>query len=110
MPQWDFLNFFAEQAKRYPAFRLEMQAEVTELIQDGERIAGVRANTPEGHWRFAPISPPARMGVVRRCAKRRASRSSTAVRRWMRCGCGCPGGPAIRGNPSAASMSAGSWQ
>src|SRR5512132_3901067 len=48
MPQWDFLNFFAEQAKRYPAFRLEMQAEVTELIQDGERIAGIRANTPEG--------------------------------------------------------------
>ncbi len=48
MPQWDFLNFFAEQAKRYPAFHLKMQAEVTELIHDGERIAGVRANTPEG--------------------------------------------------------------
>jgi 2-polyprenyl-6-methoxyphenol hydroxylase-like FAD-dependent oxidoreductase len=48
MPQWDFLNFFGEQAKRYPAFQLEMQAEVTELMQDGERITGVRANTPEG--------------------------------------------------------------
>jgi 2-polyprenyl-6-methoxyphenol hydroxylase-like FAD-dependent oxidoreductase len=48
MPQWDFLNFFAEQAKRFPAFHLQMQAEVTELIQDGERIAGARANTPEG--------------------------------------------------------------
>jgi 2-polyprenyl-6-methoxyphenol hydroxylase-like FAD-dependent oxidoreductase len=48
MPQWDFLNFFAEQAKRYPAFQLQMQAEVTELIQHGDRIAGVRANTPEG--------------------------------------------------------------
>ncbi len=48
MPQWDFLNFFAEQAKSYPTFQLKMQAEVTELIHDGERIAGVGANTPEG--------------------------------------------------------------
>jgi 2-polyprenyl-6-methoxyphenol hydroxylase-like FAD-dependent oxidoreductase len=48
MPQWDFLNFFAEQAKRYPAFQLQIQAEVTELLQDGERIIGVRAHTPEG--------------------------------------------------------------
>jgi 2-polyprenyl-6-methoxyphenol hydroxylase-like FAD-dependent oxidoreductase len=48
MPQWDFLNFFAEQAKRYPSFQLKMQAEVAELIQDGDRIAGVRAQTQEG--------------------------------------------------------------
>jgi 2-polyprenyl-6-methoxyphenol hydroxylase-like FAD-dependent oxidoreductase len=48
MPQWDFLNFFAEQAKRYPAFHLNMRAEVTELIHEGDRIAGVRAHTPEG--------------------------------------------------------------
>jgi 2-polyprenyl-6-methoxyphenol hydroxylase-like FAD-dependent oxidoreductase len=48
MPQWDFLNFFAEEAKRFPSFNLKMQAEVSELIQDGERIIGVRANTPEG--------------------------------------------------------------
>jgi 2-polyprenyl-6-methoxyphenol hydroxylase-like FAD-dependent oxidoreductase len=48
MPQWDFLNFFAEQAKRYPVFHLKTQAEVTELILDGERITGVRADTPEG--------------------------------------------------------------
>jgi 2-polyprenyl-6-methoxyphenol hydroxylase-like FAD-dependent oxidoreductase len=46
--QWDFLNFFAEWAKRYPTFHLKMQAEVTELLQDGERITGVRANTLEG--------------------------------------------------------------
>src|SRR2546423_5357326 len=28
MPQWDFLNFIVEQARRYPAFHLRMQAEV----------------------------------------------------------------------------------
>src|ERR1700740_389604 len=28
MPQWDFLDFLAERAKRYPCFRLEMSADV----------------------------------------------------------------------------------
>ena len=32
MPQWDFLNFLAAQAKRYPNFDLRMQAEVTCLL------------------------------------------------------------------------------
>jgi 2-polyprenyl-6-methoxyphenol hydroxylase-like FAD-dependent oxidoreductase len=48
MPQWDFLDFIAEQARRYPAFRLETRAEVTGLIEDGGRVAGVRAETPAG--------------------------------------------------------------
>jgi 2-polyprenyl-6-methoxyphenol hydroxylase-like FAD-dependent oxidoreductase len=48
MPQWDFLNFLADQAKRYPAFHLKMQADVTDLIWDGDRVAGLRAKTPEG--------------------------------------------------------------
>jgi 2-polyprenyl-6-methoxyphenol hydroxylase-like FAD-dependent oxidoreductase len=48
MPQWDFLNFLAEQAGRYPTFRLRMRAEVTGLIEEGERVVGVSATTPEG--------------------------------------------------------------
>jgi 2-polyprenyl-6-methoxyphenol hydroxylase-like FAD-dependent oxidoreductase len=48
MPQWDFLNFVAEHGRRYPTFHLKMQAEVRELIGDGERIVGVRVATPEG--------------------------------------------------------------
>ena len=48
MPQWDFLNFIAAQAKCYPAFQLRMEAEVTELVEEGGRVAGVRAETPEG--------------------------------------------------------------
>jgi 2-polyprenyl-6-methoxyphenol hydroxylase-like FAD-dependent oxidoreductase len=48
MPQWDFLDFIAEQAKRYPAFQLGMEAEVTDLIIESGRVAGVRAATPEG--------------------------------------------------------------
>lgn len=48
MPQWDFLDFIAAEAKRYPGFHLRMRAEATDLIRDGERIAGVQAKTPEG--------------------------------------------------------------
>ena len=48
MPQWDFLDFLAEAGRRYPGFHLVMQAEVTDLIEEGGRIAGVRGHTPEG--------------------------------------------------------------
>ena len=48
MPQWDFLDFIAGQARRYPGFQLKMQAEATGLIVEGDRVAGVRATTPEG--------------------------------------------------------------
>ena len=48
MPQWDFLDFIAEQARRYPAFHLKMQAEVTGLIEENGRAAGVQATSPNG--------------------------------------------------------------
>lgn len=48
MPQWDFLNFLADHGRRYPGFRLEMQAEATDLIEEGGRVVGLRAATPDG--------------------------------------------------------------
>src|ERR1041385_8978352 len=48
MPQWDFLNFFAAQGKKYPQFHLMMEAGVTDLIVEGNDVAGVKANTPGG--------------------------------------------------------------
>ncbi|MEA2665989.1 MAG: hypothetical protein QOI11_2933 [Candidatus Eremiobacteraeota bacterium] len=48
LPQWDFLSFLAEHGRRYPAFHVLMRAEVTDLIEEGGRIAGVRATTPDG--------------------------------------------------------------
>ena len=48
MPQWDFLNFIAEQASCYPTFHLRMQAEVTDLIEVNDTVAGLRAKTPQG--------------------------------------------------------------
>src|SRR5215472_6978014 len=48
MPQWDFLNFLAEQAGRYKTFDLRMNAEATDLIEEGGQIVGLRAQTPDG--------------------------------------------------------------
>jgi 2-polyprenyl-6-methoxyphenol hydroxylase-like FAD-dependent oxidoreductase len=48
MPQWDFLNFIAAQAKRYPTFQLMMNTEATGLIEEGGRVLGVRAKTKQG--------------------------------------------------------------
>ena len=48
MPQWDFLDFLADHARRYPTFRLLMQAEVTDIVKEGEHVAGLRAQTPAG--------------------------------------------------------------
>src|SRR5271166_26788 len=42
MPQWDFLDFLAEKASAYPEFTLIRNAEVKELIFDGDRVAGAR--------------------------------------------------------------------
>ena len=48
MPQWDFLSFLAKQGARYKTFDLRMRADVTDLIEEGGRIVGLRANTPDG--------------------------------------------------------------
>ncbi|MGH8546743.1 MAG: FAD-dependent oxidoreductase [Gammaproteobacteria bacterium] len=48
MPQWDFLNFLAGHAGRYPTFRLLMEAEVTGLIEKAGRVIGIEAKTRNG--------------------------------------------------------------
>jgi 2-polyprenyl-6-methoxyphenol hydroxylase-like FAD-dependent oxidoreductase len=48
MPQWDFLNFLAEQARRYPSFHLHVKAEAIDVIKQGGRVVGLTARTPDG--------------------------------------------------------------
>jgi len=48
IPQWDFLDFLAQHAARFPSFALRMRAEATDLIEESGRIAGVRATTAAG--------------------------------------------------------------
>jgi 2-polyprenyl-6-methoxyphenol hydroxylase-like FAD-dependent oxidoreductase len=71
MPQWDFLNFIAEKAGLCPGFQLRMEYEVTDLIQENGRVAGVRCNTPEGVLEVRAdltIGADGRRSIVRRKA------------------------------------------
>jgi 2-polyprenyl-6-methoxyphenol hydroxylase-like FAD-dependent oxidoreductase len=49
MPQWDFLNFLATEAKAFPNFSLLMRTEVTGAIEVNGKVVGVRAGSPEGN-------------------------------------------------------------
>ena len=71
MPQWDFLNFLAENARRYPAFRLEMETEAIDVLHDGDRIAGLRARTPTGEvdmYADLVVAADGRSSIVRQKA------------------------------------------
>jgi 2-polyprenyl-6-methoxyphenol hydroxylase-like FAD-dependent oxidoreductase len=48
MPQWDFLDFLAGEAKRLANFRLMMGTEATDLIRAGERTIGLTASSRAG--------------------------------------------------------------
>lgn len=72
MPQWDFLDFIVEHARGYPSFKLMMQAEVVDLIEENGAIAGVVAKTPDGMKEVRAsltIGADGRHSVVRERAK-----------------------------------------
>src|SRR5215471_8379404 len=48
MPQWDFLDFLAAEARRHPNFDLRMGAEVTTLRTADGKVVGADVRTPEG--------------------------------------------------------------
>jgi 2-polyprenyl-6-methoxyphenol hydroxylase-like FAD-dependent oxidoreductase len=48
MPQWDFLDFLADRGRRYRGFHLMMKAEAADLVEQGGRIVGVRADCEAG--------------------------------------------------------------
>jgi 2-polyprenyl-6-methoxyphenol hydroxylase-like FAD-dependent oxidoreductase len=48
MPQWDFLNFLRAHGKSFPQLKVMMNADATDLIWSGDRVAGVAVDTPEG--------------------------------------------------------------
>ena len=71
MPQWDFLDFLKTHAERYSGFRLIMEAEVTDLIEEQDVVAGVRAKTPNGPLEIRAslvIGADGRHSVVRKRA------------------------------------------
>ena len=48
MPQWDFLNFVASEARKHATFHLLMQAEVTGLRESDGRVRGFVVSTSNG--------------------------------------------------------------
>ena len=65
MPQWNFLDFLAERAKRYPCFRLLMSA----AVGGRESVAGVAAKTKDGQLTIRAdlaVSADGRHSSVRR--------------------------------------------
>ncbi|MGE0152311.1 MAG: FAD-dependent oxidoreductase [Reyranellaceae bacterium] len=48
VPQWDFLDFLARQAKTYAGFQLHMQAKAVALREHDGVVTGLTAQTPDG--------------------------------------------------------------
>src|SRR6185436_1292415 len=43
-----FLDFLADEARKYPTFRLVMNAEVVDVMRADGCVTGIRAKTPDG--------------------------------------------------------------
>ena len=48
MPQWDFLNFIAEQAAKHPSFHLLRETKAISLIEEDNTIKGLKAESKTG--------------------------------------------------------------
>jgi 2-polyprenyl-6-methoxyphenol hydroxylase-like FAD-dependent oxidoreductase len=71
MPQWDFLNFLAEKAARYPGFKLMMKTEVIGLIEESGHVVGVSAKTSNGEMEVRAdlvVGADGRSSIVRQKA------------------------------------------
>ena len=88
MPQWDFLDFLAEQAQRYPNLRPAHAGRATDLLWENGRVVGVRAQTPGGPLEIRAeltVGADGRESVVRK--RGRARGASSSARRWTCSGC-----------------------
>lgn len=71
MPQWDFLDFLSDQAKKYDSFNLHMSTNATGLIEESGRIAGVVAESERGELEIRAdlvVGADGRTSITRECA------------------------------------------
>jgi 2-polyprenyl-6-methoxyphenol hydroxylase-like FAD-dependent oxidoreductase len=69
MPQWDFLDFIAEEAAKLPNFRLLMSTEVAGLLREDDRVTGVTATGADGDLELTAnltVAADGRESTVRR--------------------------------------------
>lgn len=79
LPQVEFLDFIVAEAKKYPSFRLVMGAHVTELIEEGATVRGVRYRSgDEAHEVRAPLTvgTDGRFSMLRKLGNFRAIATS----------------------------------
>ncbi|WP_343616454.1 FAD-dependent oxidoreductase [Novosphingobium sp.] len=69
MPQWHFLDFVAEQARRLPCFTLRMESEAVGLIEGPQRIEGVRLANGEALRSTLVIAADGRGSLLRDAAR-----------------------------------------
>ena len=48
IPQWDFLNFLTAEAKKFPSFKIMMETDATDFIEENGRVVGVKASAGGG--------------------------------------------------------------
>lgn len=65
MPQWDFLDFLAQEARHYPTLSLRMEAEAVDLLVENERVAGVRLKDGEEVHARLTIAADGRSSILR---------------------------------------------
>ena len=71
MPQWDFLDFLADNGRRYAGFRLMMGTTVTNLVRNGKQVTGLRAMSTNGPIEISAdlvIGADGRSSIVRELA------------------------------------------
>ena len=71
VPQWEFLNLIVSEARRYPTFRLLMNAEAHDVLREGDRVRGLRFRTREGEREIGAelvVGADGRHSAVRRAA------------------------------------------
>ena len=88
MPQPDFLDFLAEEARRFPSFRLVMGASVQQLVEEEGVVRGVRYRAADG-WREVraalTVGADGRFSRVRKLAGIEAVPTSSPVELlWFR--------------------------
>jgi len=65
MPQWEFLDFLAQEARHYPSFTLKMEAEATDLLLENDRVVGLRLSSGEEIRARLTIAADGRSSVLR---------------------------------------------
>jgi 2-polyprenyl-6-methoxyphenol hydroxylase-like FAD-dependent oxidoreductase len=83
MPQWEFLNFLAEEARAYPSFRLEMATEARDIIEENGVVTGLR--TTEDRHAALVVAADGRRSVIRDRAGLEVNEIGTPIDvLWMR--------------------------